>query len=165
MSALVLFQCFSLASQANHLIPDGLSKQHDSVNIVLKIQNFMTGRFSLCLYFNFCAFGTQQVSNYANFATTTCHIVPVRCYHVVLRFVASKHVAADFCRLGLVKSTFFFNVLNQIYLYIFFRLPYYELVGGVFSINVHHFLLVNGYSNLYWGWGGEDDDMGYRYLG
>ncbi|XP_065222715.1 beta-1,4-galactosyltransferase 4-like isoform X3 [Planococcus citri] len=43
-----------------------------------------------------------------------------------------------------------------------YKLPYYELVGGVFSIKIDHFLLVNGYSNLYWGWGGEDDDMGYR---
>lgn len=44
----------------------------------------------------------------------------------------------------------------------FYRLPYHKLVGGVFNIRPDHFFLVNGYSNLYWGWGGEDDDMGYR---
>ncbi|XP_054708064.1 beta-1,4-N-acetylgalactosaminyltransferase bre-4-like isoform X2 [Uloborus diversus] len=43
-----------------------------------------------------------------------------------------------------------------------YTLPYSLLVGGVFSIKLEHFLAVNGYSNLYWGWGGEDDDMGYR---
>ncbi|GFT31435.1 beta-1,4-N-acetylgalactosaminyltransferase bre-4 [Trichonephila clavipes] len=42
------------------------------------------------------------------------------------------------------------------------KLPYTLLVGGVFSIRLEHFLAVNGYSNLYWGWGGEDDDMAYR---
>ncbi|XP_073978981.1 beta-1,4-N-acetylgalactosaminyltransferase bre-4-like isoform X2 [Rhodnius prolixus] len=43
-----------------------------------------------------------------------------------------------------------------------YRLPYRVLVGGVFAIRTDHFLRVNGYSNLYWGWGGEDDDMGLR---
>uniref|UniRef100_T1KVA5 Galactosyltransferase C-terminal domain-containing protein n=1 Tax=Tetranychus urticae TaxID=32264 RepID=T1KVA5_TETUR len=42
------------------------------------------------------------------------------------------------------------------------QLPYSYLVGGVFAITKAHFVLVNGYSNLYWGWGGEDDDMAYR---
>ncbi|KAE9535609.1 hypothetical protein AGLY_007510 [Aphis glycines] len=42
-------------------------------------------------------------------------------------------------------------------------LPYHKLVGGVFNIRPDHYLLVNGYSNLFWGWGGEDDDMGYSY--
>ena len=44
------------------------------------------------------------------------------------------------------------------------RLPYSYLVGGVFSISKDHFIRVNGYSNLYWGWGGEDDDMAHRYV-
>lgn len=42
------------------------------------------------------------------------------------------------------------------------RVPYEELVGGVFAIKTEHFFKVNGYSNLYWGWGAEDDDMAYR---
>lgn len=43
-----------------------------------------------------------------------------------------------------------------------YRLPYMTLVGGVFAIKPDQFLQVNGYSNLYWGWGAEDDDMAVR---
>jgi hypothetical protein len=42
------------------------------------------------------------------------------------------------------------------------RLAYQELVGGVLAMRTEHFQLLNGYSNLYWGWGAEDDDMAYR---
>lgn len=39
------------------------------------------------------------------------------------------------------------------------NLPYYNYYGGVNLINKDDFLLVNGYSNDFWGWGGEDDDF------
>lgn len=42
------------------------------------------------------------------------------------------------------------------------RLKYELLVGGVLNMRKEHFEMVNGYSNNYWGWGGEDDDMAYR---
>lgn len=29
-------------------------------------------------------------------------------------------------------------------------------------MSTEHFLLVNGFSNMFWGWGGEDDDMSMR---
>lgn len=38
------------------------------------------------------------------------------------------------------------------------------LVGGVLKIRPETFLLLNGYSNEYFNWGGEDDDMGLRFL-
>lgn len=34
-------------------------------------------------------------------------------------------------------------------------LPYSILVGGVLAITKENYKLVNGYSNKYWGWGGE----------
>ncbi|CAF3572500.1 unnamed protein product [Adineta steineri] len=45
-----------------------------------------------------------------------------------------------------------------------FYLPYVELVGGVLAMRREHYLLVNGYSTNYWGWGGEDDDMYKRII-
>ncbi len=36
------------------------------------------------------------------------------------------------------------------------------MTGGVLAINIDHFEKANGYSNEYWGWGGEDDDFGLR---
>lgn len=45
----------------------------------------------------------------------------------------------------------------------YFRIPYSSFVGGVLAMNETVFQLVNGFSNLYLGWGGEDDDMSVRY--
>jgi hypothetical protein len=45
-----------------------------------------------------------------------------------------------------------------------YQLWYNELVGGVLALTMDDYRSVNGYSNLYWAWGGEDDDMGKRIL-
>ncbi|KAK5641801.1 hypothetical protein RI129_010348 [Pyrocoelia pectoralis] len=43
-----------------------------------------------------------------------------------------------------------------------YRLPYEDIFGGVCAISKEHFELLNGFSNSFWGWGGEDDDMANR---
>ena len=40
-------------------------------------------------------------------------------------------------------------------------LPYPQYFGGVTIFNNESFEIINGYSNEYWGWGAEDDDV-YR---
>ncbi|KAG1674073.1 Beta-1,4-N-acetylgalactosaminyltransferase bre-4 [Nymphon striatum] len=40
-----------------------------------------------------------------------------------------------------------------------YNLPYRNMFGGVTAMRKHHFISANGYSNLYYGWGGEDDEM------
>ncbi|CAB4023846.1 beta-1,4-N-acetylgalactosaminyltransferase bre-4-like, partial [Paramuricea clavata] len=43
-----------------------------------------------------------------------------------------------------------------------YRLPYFTICGGVVSFTKEQFEKINGYSNIYWGWGGEDDDLYQR---
>ncbi|KAI0225588.1 Beta-1,4-N-acetylgalactosaminyltransferase bre-4 [Lamellibrachia satsuma] len=43
-----------------------------------------------------------------------------------------------------------------------YRLPYPEIYGGVSALKKEHFERVNGFSNKFFGWGGEDDDMWVR---
>lgn len=35
-------------------------------------------------------------------------------------------------------------------------------VGGAVAFTEWQYKAVNGYSNIFWGWGGEDDDMNLR---
>ena len=39
---------------------------------------------------------------------------------------------------------------------------FFKYFGGITLFNVEDFVVVNGYSNNYWGWGYEDDDLFYR---
>lgn len=40
----------------------------------------------------------------------------------------------------------------------------YSNFGGVVAMSNYHFESVNGFSNKFWGWGGEDDDLYRRIL-
>lgn len=44
----------------------------------------------------------------------------------------------------------------------FNRIVFDEYFGGVTLFSIDDFELINGYSNEYWGWGYEDDDLLYR---
>jgi glycoprotein 2-beta-D-xylosyltransferase len=43
-----------------------------------------------------------------------------------------------------------------------FQPAYGAMVGGALAITMEQFEKINGYSNYYWGWGQEDDDLFFR---
>ncbi|XP_075046006.1 beta-1,4-galactosyltransferase 1-like [Mixophyes fleayi] len=45
-----------------------------------------------------------------------------------------------------------------------FRLRYKTVFGGVVAFSKEQFLKVNGFSNMFWGWGGEDDELYQRVI-
>lgn len=44
------------------------------------------------------------------------------------------------------------------------KYDYPAFVGGAISININHFRKVNGFPNIFWGWGGEDDAFYFRLM-
>ncbi|KAF1744693.1 hypothetical protein MXB_2864, partial [Myxobolus squamalis] len=47
---------------------------------------------------------------------------------------------------------------------IYISAPYKSYTGGVTTVSSHQFVSVNGFSNFYWGWGLEDDDLFKRFF-
>lgn len=45
----------------------------------------------------------------------------------------------------------------------YLRLPYDTIFGGVVAFTPQQYETVNGLSNSFWGWGGEDDDLYNRF--
>ncbi|OWA49958.1 Beta-1,4-N-acetylgalactosaminyltransferase bre-4 [Hypsibius exemplaris] len=43
-----------------------------------------------------------------------------------------------------------------------YHLPYNTILGGVSAFTDAQFARINGFPNIYWGWGGEDDDLSLR---
>ncbi|ETN81590.1 N-acetyllactosaminide 3-alpha-galactosyltransferase [Necator americanus] len=45
-----------------------------------------------------------------------------------------------------------------------YKLPYATMFGTSTALTVEQFRMVNGFSNRFWGWGGEDDDLYKRVI-
>jgi beta-1,4-galactosyltransferase 3 len=43
-----------------------------------------------------------------------------------------------------------------------YKLPYANYFGGVSAVRPQHMIEANGFSNSFFGWGGEDDDFAAR---
>ena len=59
-------------------------------------------------------------------------------------------------------------ILNILFTYIYYCRPQrhssFMNVGGIFGLTSSQMHHINGFSNLYWGWGGEDNDIWIRVI-
>eukprot|EP00795_Rhopilema_esculentum_P000824 gene824-10566_t len=46
-----------------------------------------------------------------------------------------------------------------------YKLPYTKLFGGIQAFTKEDYVKINGYTNIYWGWGAEDDNLYSRIVG
>lgn len=61
-----------------------------------------------------------------------------------------------------LKPRHFSIVFGRLGVFTDFSKLYGDLVGGVINYSPEHYRKLNGYPNVYWGWGAEDDDMTLR---
>ena len=52
-----------------------------------------------------------------------------------------------------------FNIIAAL---LHFRLPYPGIFGGATILNHEHMKTINGFPNVFFGWGGEDDNIAGR---
>jgi len=55
------------------------------------------------------------------------------------------------------------HVHVSVCVFVWLRLRYSTLFGGIEAFSVEHFKLINGFSNQFFGWGGEDDNLYDRF--
>ena len=59
------------------------------------------------------------------------------------------------------------NISKKIYIHeakYISRAQYKNLVGGAVAMRKEVFEHINGYTNTFYGWGGEDDNLAARYI-
>ena len=56
---------------------------------------------------------------------------------------------------------YIFN-LTPFLLCFLWSLPYHWIYGGITALSKEQFMKINGFPTMYWGWGGEDDDISHR---
>ena len=81
--------------------------------------------------------------NYTCFVFSDVDLIPINDRNIYDCFSKPRHLSVAVDKFG-------------------FMLPYSTIFGGVVSLSKEQYLAINGFSNSYWGWGGEDDDIYQR---
>ncbi|OXA59077.1 hypothetical protein Fcan01_04612 [Folsomia candida] len=99
--------------------------------------------FNRAMLFNV---GFQEANKRGNFDCFIFHdvdLIPENDYNMYNCPVQPRHMSVAVDKMG-------------------YKLPYRNLFGGISALTKEHFRKVNGFSNSFWGWGAEDDDMAGR---
>ncbi|CAH8853889.1 unnamed protein product [Trichobilharzia szidati] len=145
----ILFVCNNRWKQLNTILPNLISilqKQHLCYRIFV-IEQEETTLINKAMLMNI---GFIEAMKLFHFACIVFHDTDLNPLNDRIPYGCDEQTALTPVHLGVALDTRNFTLL------------YDTLIGGVLKISVEHFLTVNGYSNSYWGWGQEDDDMEIR---
>ncbi|CAB3253122.1 unnamed protein product [Arctia plantaginis] len=123
-----------------------LMKIHMLEYRIFIVEQFGTEKFNRGILFNSAYLESQR------FGTWDCLI-----FHDVDAIPEDDRIR--FCHHTCSRSPFHFSSAVEQFGY---NLRYEEQFGCVTALTPAQFQAVNGYSNFYWSWGGEDDDMSAR---
>ena len=59
----------------------------------------------------------------------------------------------------MLNLTLRISVPNKMHSFLFLRMPYNNFFGAVTGFTRGQIFEFNGFPNVYWGWGGEDDEI------
>lgn len=135
-----------------------LQKQHIEYRIIIVHQNDSLP-FNRAKMINYGA-KTAMNLKYDCLILHDIDLIPLNLGNIYGCVKNPRHMSSS---LDTFRYFFSFTLKLSYYLYkhIIFRynLPYLTLFGGAISISSEHFMKVNGFSNMFYGWGGEDDDF------
>lgn len=120
-----------------------LLREHFINYQIFIVEQIGNAKFNRATLFNIGFDVAIKLSNFNCFVFTDIDLIPL-----------SSHVRYD-CPTSPRHMSVIVDSLGN-------KLLYESQFGGVVSMIKDHFLIVNGFSNMFWGWGGEDDDMSLR---
>lgn len=121
-----------------------LQKQLLQYRIVV-VEQYGNSSFNRAKLFNIGFAETMKIASYPCIIFHDVDLIPQNLANIYACTQQPRHMSSSL-------NTFRYN------------LPYHGLFGGVVSLSRYQFELVNGFSNVFYGWGGEDDDFQNRII-
>lgn len=139
-----------------------LQKQQADYGIFV-VEQFGSGLFNRAALLNIGFLEARKLSQWDCFIFHDVDLIPLDNRNLYRCPKQPRHMSV-------AVDTMQFKYVSECYLdrldltYSICRLPYSSIFGGVSAMTVDQFQSVNGFSNAFEGWGGEDDDMSNRFV-
>ncbi|KAJ8000984.1 hypothetical protein DPEC_G00186110 [Dallia pectoralis] len=125
-----------------HYLHPFLQRQQQDYRVYVVTQHG-DGTFNKAKLMNIGFTEALKEYDYDCFVFSDVDIIPMDDRNLYRCFSQPRHLAVSLDKFGFV-------------------LPYLQIFGGATTLSTEQMKKINGFSNTYWGWGGEDDDISRR---